>query len=349
MKRSMLILLSLFLVFACKRQDAGLQSEIEIPVSLQDLKLRSIEEFISTSGTVYPTREASLKSEMSGYYHLQVNPRTGKEYMLGDRVQKGDTLIKFENEVYRNGIQLEGKKLNREISKNELEKQESLYEKGGVTERELKNAGVSYVNADYALKDAYYQMEKMAVTAPISGVVVTLPYHTENTWVETGSPMVTLMEYSRLYMDISLPEKFLNKVNLQQEVRLTNYTLPDDTLIGVIRQISPAVNAQTRTFQSVISINNSDLLMRPGMFVKADIVTNRADSTIVIPKEVILSKQRGRTIFIVDNGIARERRIQTGLENNEMIEVVRGLRPNDRLVIEGFETLNDRSKVKIIK
>lgn len=350
MKRYFLILLSLVLVFgACKRQETGLESEIEIPVSLEDLKLNSIEEYISTSGTVYPSKETALKSEVAGYYQLAVNPRTGKPYMLGDRVGKGDTLIRFENEIFINGIQMEAKKLNLEISKSELEKQESLYEKGGVTLRELKNAGVSYVNAEYSLKDAWFQLEKMSVTAPFNGYIVELPYYTSNTWVEAGSPMLSLMEYSSMYMNISLPEKYLNQVKINQEARLTNYTLPDDTLTGLISQISPAINEQTRTFMSVLEIENTDLLMRPGMFVKADIVINRADSTIVIPKSVILTKQRGRTVFVVENGIAQERTIQTGLENNEFIEVTRGLQANDRLVIEGFETLSNRSKVKIIK
>ncbi len=51
------------------------------------------------------------------------------------------------------------------------------------------------------------------------------------------------------------------------------------------------------------------------MFVKADIITNHKDSVIVIPKSIVLSRQRGKTVFIVDRGIAAERIIETGLEN----------------------------------
>jgi multidrug efflux pump subunit AcrA (membrane-fusion protein) len=85
------------------------------------------------------------------------------------------------------------------------------------------------------------------------------------------------------------------------------------------------------------------------MFVKADIVTDSKDSTIVIPKNIILSRQRGKTVFIVDRGIAIERIIETGLENNSDVEVIRGLAKNERVVTSGFETLSNRSKVKIIK
>jgi multidrug efflux pump subunit AcrA (membrane-fusion protein) len=96
-------------------------------------------------------------------------------------------------------------------------------------------------------------------------------------------------------------------------------------------------------------VNNNDLLMRPGMFVKADIVIARKDSVIVIPKDIILSRQRGMTVYVVERGVASERVIFTGLENNKEVEVVRGLSANMRVVTEGFETLSDDAKVSIIK
>jgi multidrug efflux pump subunit AcrA (membrane-fusion protein) len=85
------------------------------------------------------------------------------------------------------------------------------------------------------------------------------------------------------------------------------------------------------------------------MFVKADIVTNHKDSVIVIPKNIILSRQRGKTVFIIDRGVAAERIIETGLENISDVEVTRGLMKGERVVTSGFETLSNRSKVKIIK
>ncbi|MCX6330078.1 MAG: efflux transporter periplasmic adaptor subunit, partial [Bacteroidia bacterium] len=124
---------------------------------------------------------------------------------------------------------------------------------------------------------------------------------------------------------------------------------PDDTIIGNVTQLSPAINADTRTFKGTVSIDNQDYLLRPGMFVKADIITNHKDTVIVIPKSIVLSRQKGKTVFIVDRGVAAERIIETGLENVIDVEVVRGLAKNERVVISGFETLGNKSKVKIIK
>jgi multidrug efflux pump subunit AcrA (membrane-fusion protein) len=85
------------------------------------------------------------------------------------------------------------------------------------------------------------------------------------------------------------------------------------------------------------------------MFAKADIVLAKHDSVIVIPKNVILSTQRGKSVFVVNNGPADEKRITLGFENQEKVEVTSGLKINDQLVIKGFETLKNRSKVKIVK
>jgi RND family efflux transporter MFP subunit len=150
-------------------------------------------------------------------------------------------------------------------------------------------------------------------------------------------------------MDVQLPEKYISVIKPGQIVKLTNYTIPEDTIIGSITQLSPAINADTRTFKGNIYINNPKLILRPGMFVKADIITSHKDSVIVIPKSIILSRQRGKTVFIVDRGLAAERIIETGLENISDVEVRRGLIKNERIVTSGFETLSNRSKVKIIK
>ena len=108
-----------------------------------------------------------------------------------------------------------------------------------------------------------------------------------------------------MYMDVQLPEKYISVIKPGQLVKLTNYTIPDDTITGRITQLSPAINADTRTFKGNITVNNPDYLLRPGMFVKADIVTNHKDSVIVIPKNIILSRQRGKTVFHISTGELR--------------------------------------------
>ncbi|MBP1674461.1 MAG: hemolysin [Bacteroidetes bacterium] len=350
MKKSIILFAaSILALTSCRNQDQNLTADVEIPVSVEELKLKPIEEFVNTTGTAFPKGEIELKSKISASYFLEKNPNTGKSWQLGDRVKAGALIVRLEDQEYVNSVRMETNQLNLELMESELRKQESLYEKGGVTLRELKTASINYENAKTAVVTSRLQLEKTKISAPIDGVIVDLPYHTQGTQVEAGVTMVKIMDYKTMYMDVQLPEKYISVIKPGQVVKLTNYTIPEDTIIGNVTQLSPAINADTRTFKGTVSIDNRDFLLRPGMFVKADIVTSRKDSAIVIPKNIILSRQRGKTVFIVDRGVAAERIIETGLENITNVEVTRGLAKNERIVTSGFETLSNRSKVKIIK
>ena len=336
MKKLIPFIIAVVLLSACNNEEKELNKDISVPVSVMDLKLKSIEKFIETTGTVYPVKEISQRSEIAGNYILLVNPATGNKYALGDYVKEGDEIIRLEDKEYENNVKINSLKLSLEISKQVYEKQQSLYEKGGVTLSELKNAEIEYINADYNYKDALIRLEKMHIKAPFSGVIVDLPYYTPSTKVDASSLMFKLMDYSKLYKS-------------GQKVNITNYTIPNDTLVATVSQISPAIDVDTRSFKAMINIKNNDLLLRPGMFAKGEIIVASVDNAIVIPKNVILSKQRGNTVFIIDKGLAQERIVTFGLENPNEVQIISGLEKNERLVIKGFETLRNRSKVKVIK
>jgi RND family efflux transporter MFP subunit len=349
LKYGILSLLVLAILWSCGPEDSSIKTEIKIPVSVVSIKPQSISRFIETTGTVYSSKEGLIKSDLGGIYKLQRNPVTGKPFALGDAVRAGQVLIRIEDKEFENNLQIESKKLNLELAENNLRKQQLLYDKGGVTQTELKNASIQHVTAKYAYENAEIQMTKMVVRAPFDGVIVELPYHTDGVKIDQGQPLFKVMQYDNLLMDVKLPEKHLPDVTLDQVVQISNYNIARDTVYGKISQISPIINADTRTFQSVLQINNQKRLLRPGMFIKAFILSEKRDSTIVIPKETVISRQDGKVVFTVENGIATERKITTGLENMDVIEVVSGLKVNDRLVISGFETLRNKSKVSIIQ
>jgi membrane fusion protein, multidrug efflux system len=350
MKKIIFLLSTAILAFTgCRNQEQSLTADVEIPVSVEDIKLKSIEEFVNTTGTAYPKGEIELKSKIAATYYLEKNPATGRFWQMGDRISTGAVIARLEDREYVLSVKLETTQLNLELAESELKKQESLYEKGGVTLKELKTASISYETAKSNLENAKLQMDKTKIVAPFDGVIVDLTYHTQGTQIESGSSITKIMDYATMYMEVQLPEKYISVIKPSQVVKLTNYTIPEDTIIGQVSQLSPAINADTRTFKGNIQINNSKYLLRPGMFVKADIVTNHRDSTIVIPKSIILSRQRGKTVFIIDRGVAAERIIETGLENLTDVQVTRGLAKNERVVTSGFETLSNKSKVKIVK
>ncbi|WP_313382176.1 efflux RND transporter periplasmic adaptor subunit [Proteiniphilum saccharofermentans] len=347
--RILLSVIIIALLTACGNQTQSSQSDIETPVSVQELKKGSISRLINTTGTAQATYSVELNAEMNGFYNLQTNPSTGRPYKLGDAVKKGQLIIRLENKEYENGIALESKKLSLEIAEQEQSKQKALHEKGGVTLSEMRNTEVRVTNARYDLENATINLEKMNVRAPFDGIIVSLPHYTQQGQVTQGSLMVGLMAYTRMYMDINLPESAIGYVKSNQPVHITHYTLPDDTLRGEISELSPAISTETRTFKGKILIDNDRLKLRPGMFVKADIVVDQVDSAIIIPKDVVLSRRNRKYVYIVERNTAILRDIQTGLEDEDNVEVIEGLKENDNLIIRGYETLRENSRVKVLK
>jgi RND family efflux transporter MFP subunit len=343
-------LLMMILGFAaCNNPSADSVAEVAVPVSVEDLKPGSIEQTINTTGTVLATKEVTLSTEMSGKYSLAKNPKTGKTFMLGDQVAQGQVIVQLEDDEYVNNIGMEAKELSLKIADQQYQKQKSLFEKGGVTQSELSNAEVSAVNARDSYEMAKIQLEKMKVRAPFKGVITKLPYFTEGTKLPSATEVASMMSYEKLLLEVNLPEKYINQIEKGQQVRVMNYTLPEDTLHGMVRELSPAISTETRTFTGKLSIDNDVLKLRPGMFVQAEIILDRKDSVIVVPKNVIISNQRGKSVFIVQQGTAEEKQVTLGYENKDMVEITSGLKTNERLVVKGFETLRNRSKVKIIK
>ncbi len=343
------ILLSHMLMTACSNQQSGSTVELASPVSVTEVQESFIKKYNTTSGTALSIAEVELTSEMAGEYHLQINPRTKQPFKLGDKVMAGETIAKLSSKQYENDIAIDSKKLSLEIAEQDEIKKRALYEKGGVTQSEVRNAEVTITNAKYSYENALISLDKMNVKAPFTGIIVNLPHYTKDVELASGSSIASIMNYEQMIMEINLPESAINEVKPGQEVAITHYTLPKDTIQGKISELSPAISPETRTFKGKLLIDNKDLKLRPGMFVKADIVVDQAENTIVIPKEIVMNNRGRKYVFVVERGIALWRNIRTGLEDNDNIEVLEGLNLQDQLVTRGYETLRDGSKVKIQK
>jgi len=346
---TLIIVLAIGLLSSCKDRETTRGADVSVPVRLADIVKKPIFNTLAINGTVSPTGSIELSTEAMGYYLLNKNPRTGATYKMGDVVKKGEKIITLENQEYLLSIRIDAKKLDLENSKQEYEKQQSLFDKGGVTLRELKNAEVSYLNSKYDFENANIQTNKLLIAAPFDGVIVDLPYFTSNVKIPGGTKVLKVMDYATLILNVEFPEKFISTVNLGQEAFITNYNLKDDTLIAVVAEISPAINETTRTFKGVMKVNNPSLKMRPGMFVKAEIVIDKRDSAIVIDRDVIQKRRGGKVVFIVENNTAQEKKVITGIETDTEVEILSGLQAGEKLVTEGFEMLSNRTKVKVQK
>jgi membrane fusion protein (multidrug efflux system) len=347
MRQITIIFILILVLSGCGNQNQRFNMDVAVDVTVQNVKPQSIYEIVTVTGDLMPAASVILKNEMSGEYYLQTNPSSGNLFKMGDYVEKGMAIIKLEDRAYRNTTDIEGERLNLEISEQEYEKQQALFEKGGVTKREVVNAERNLVSARKSYENAQINLAKMSVETPITGVITELPYYSYSVRVEQGQEMVGIMDYHKLVLDITLPATAFGRVQAGQKSLITNYASSEDTITGKVTQLSPALDVNTRSFKGRISIDNKDGLLRPGMFVNSDIVVEEKDSVLAVPPEVVLSQMGGKYVFVLDGETARKRIVQTGLEGKSRIEITDGLNVGEQVVIEGFETLRDGSKVKI--
>jgi membrane fusion protein, multidrug efflux system len=334
---------------SCKEETLSVNTESTIPVKAPELQPKAIQEFVTATGTAFPIRDVQLKTEQAGRYLLHAGSLTGQAFRMNDAVKKDDILISLENPEYVNQVAFDSKKLQHESAQREYTKEQGVYEKGGITIKDLADSQRAFVDATYAFDNAALALKKLEIRAPFDGVIVDLPHFTDSQWIDASTAVIRIMDYSRVYADLTLPGKEMGRLAQGQRVVVTDYSQPNTALTGVVTQISPALDAESRMFKMRIEIPNQNLRLKPGTFIKTDIVVQEKASALVIPKSIILDRRGVKVVFVVERGIALERRIQTGIENIDEAEVVTGLKASDRVVTEGFETLRVNARVKIIE
>ncbi len=339
--------LSILLLASCQNRNQRFNMDVAVDVVIETMKPGSISEMVTVTGDLQPEKAVVLKNEMTGEYRLLINPATRAFFKMGDRVKAGTVIVELEDRAYRNTANLEGEKLNLDISEQEYQKQLALYEKGGVTMRELVNAERTMVTARKTYENAQINLAKMTIKAPFDGVITSLPYHSQNVRLEQGQDIVGLMNFDRMVLDVTLPLTAFGKVKPQQKVFITNYASSEDTVPGVVTQLSPALDVDTRSFKGRLAVENRINVLRPGMFVNAAITIQQKEAVFTVPADVVLTQMGGKYVFVVEGETARKRIVQTGLEGKERVEIASGLKADDQVVVKGFETLRDGSKIKI--
>lgn len=338
-----------FALNSCNEQRQNSSSETTTPVWLTEVGRRDIRELTTTTGTAKASKTVELKSEINGKYELLKNPKTGRPYKLGDIVDAGTVIVRLNNKEHENSVSMQTKQMQVDIAKKEWEGQKAVYEKGGATEKDVLNAESAFITAQIAMETANTDLEKLNIRAPFKGAIVSLPYFTPGVELASGETILGMMDYSQMYMEIALPENTIEKVKVGQRVLVTNYNIKSDTLAGVVSQLSPAINEETRTFSGYITIENPALKLRPGMFAKGEIITLQKDSVLFIPKEIVNARRGMRNVYTVEQNRAVEKMITTGISDDRYVEVESGLNEGDKIVVKGYEFLRNRGKVKIMK
>ncbi|MCZ6634092.1 MAG: efflux RND transporter periplasmic adaptor subunit [bacterium] len=336
----------LILLTGCSRETEQRTVDLTVPVSVAPVEEGSIESHVSATGTLRPVREAQVITDIRGDLDFVSTNGLGR-LVEGSKVKKGQVVARLKNREFVVGVRLEPKKLARKTAQKVLRDQETLFSRGLNSETEVDNARKTFVDADANYQDALIQIEKVRIRAPIDGFVTGLTDITEGTLVNANTVLASIMDYSEVLVDLKIPNSQIASVQIGQTVRVFNYALPDNNFEGQISEIDPALDPITRTFQVVARVANPDLLLRPGMFIKAEIVTQARNNVVLIDRKLVLRRRNQKVVFIEEEGRAQMREVETGLEDKDRVEIVSGLDPGERLITSNYETLRPRTRVRV--
>jgi membrane fusion protein (multidrug efflux system) len=309
-----------------------------VPVEAVAAAPRAIAASYSGSATLEARAEAQVVAKTSGVA-LQVLVEEG------DAVRAGQVLVRIDADRARlNLAQVDAQM--RKLEAN-FRRASQLVDQQMVSVGDHDQLRYDLENARAAWRLAQLELSYTNVVAPISGVIASRSIKTGN-FVQINTPIMRIVDNSRLEATLNVPERDLNKLRAGLPVRMQVDALPGRTFDGVVARIAPVVEAGSGTFRVVCAFDPDDSTLQPGMFARMGIdYDNRADA-LAIPRIALLEDEGEPAVFVVREGKVVRTGIETGYVEGAFVEVRKGLAAGDRVVTAGKVALRDGSAVQVI-
>ena len=202
-------------------------------------------------------------------------------------------------------------------------------------------------NARAMQRMAALELSYTSVTAPISGVVASRSIKPGN-FVQINTPIIRIVDNSRLEATLNVPERDLTTLREGLPVRMQVDALPGKSFAGTVDRIAPVVDAGSGTFRVVCAFDPEDGVLQPGMFARIGIDYDSRAAALAIPRIALLEDEGEPAVYVVREGKAVRTAITTGYVDGGFIEVREGLAEGDRVVTAGKVALRDGSAVQVI-
>jgi RND family efflux transporter MFP subunit len=331
-------------------KNGGGGEEAPVPsVAVARVETGTLDREITLPGSVRAYQEATLYAKVAGYLERISVDR-------GDRVRAGQVLAELEvpeieAEIGKLRAELEAAGIEKERLTRAADRAPDL-----VTPQAVDTANATYTVALASLKRTETLLAYAKLTAPFSGVVT-------KRWVDPGAfvpaatssrsgesaAVVTLMDFSRVRVDVAMPESEVPLVRAGLPVTVTVRDLPGQAFEGTVTRLAYALDVSTRTMGTEIELANPDGVLRPGMYASVRIGLHRRNDVLLVPAEAVLREQGEPFAFTVEDGRARKVALQLGLDDGIRIEVKQGLEPRDVVVVAGAQSLRDGQACRAVE
>ena len=366
MKRLLaLLLITAFVITGCSNNEDTALAVEETYTAVEVETLNSMElhiENVMTAKT-YADKDVYVVPMISGKVE-------SIKVKVGDRVNKDDVLFVMNKEDIDKQVNqalaaYESAKAGYEVNvsqiesaKKSFERVQKLYEEGAVPETQFDQAKLaasdetlevakkSVDQARIVYENAASTAKNAQVKAPISGIVSDISI-VEGEFASSNQPPMTIVDSDSITVELGVPGNMVNKIK-QGDIVTAEISAADYKEQSVVDSISTSADPMTNLYTVNILIENNGSI-KPGMFAKIYLNTDKIENTFAVKTESVLEKGDKKHVFVVNGDLAVKKEVVTGLDTGTYIEIKEGLTAGDVVIVKGQDYINDGSKIKIVR
>ena len=313
-------------------------TETTVPVEVQAVRRAAMVAVYSGTAPIEAHDEAVVVAKVGG----EVRQIYVEE---GDTVKAGQVLARLDGDRLRLEVAESEAKLHK--LERDLTRFKELSQKGLVAKNELENAEFDLDALRATYERARLELSYTEIRAPIAGVVSARHIKLGNT-ISPNDPTFRVTDLDPLVAYVHIPEKEFRKLAPGQPADVIVDALGGTRFTGTIAFISPTVDPLTGTFRAKLEVPDTSHRLKPGMFARVNIVYERRENALQVPRNSILDSDGSQSVFVVSGNKAEQRRIKPGLVNGGWVEVTEGLKGNERIVVVGQGGLKSGTLVKVV-
>ena len=210
-------------------------------------------------------------------------------------------------------------------------------------EAAVASARTSVSTAETQVDQAKKAITDTVIYAPISGYISERvadvgEFISPNT---PNSKVATIVRTTPLRLRIDVPEQSIGKVSVGEGISLQTSAYPDRNFAGRVERILPSLNATARTLTVEAEVPNTEGLLKPGQFATVRITQSQPENAVMVPAVAVKASGDTNSVFVIKDGAAHEVTVQTGLLENDMIQIKQGVAEGDVVATNNISQLSD--------
>ncbi|MER2997550.1 efflux RND transporter periplasmic adaptor subunit [Pontibacter populi] len=310
-----------------------------IPVGVTEAKTARLDKSFTAQGNFAPIQSLTLLSETTGQIQRVLKRK-------GDKVRAGELLIQVESNTM--AADLATAQTNAEKAKRDLERFENLAAGDAITQRQLEDARLAAKSTQAQLVAARQRMNKTRITAPISGEINAM--HIEvGSYLNMGTKLYDIVNVDKLKLEVKVNESEVLLINKGQKVTIKADAGAGQQYEGTVTAIGAQADPTLKFDVEIEVKNNANNNLRAGMYGTAYFEVADQRDALLLPREAIVGSIQNPSVYVVNNGVANQRKVKVGVVTQDKVEILDGVKPGEQIVQSGQINLREGIKVSVLK